>query len=346
MRTCFGKGGLGLKLELGKIPSKLLGNRLLKLAGAPSKNIVVPPKLGVDFGVIRLQKGFLIVSSDPITGTTENTGWYAVNVSANDVATSGNRPVYMQSVMLLPEGASSAELQDLWLQVHRSARMLGISITGGHTEVTPKLKRPIVVTTAFAFGDSFVTAADAKQGDSILLTKTAGIEGTSILASHVPKLGAKVNHVFVSRAKKFREKLSVVEEAVAAYKTGSVHAMHDCTEGGVLGAVYEMATASKKGFLLSVKDVPVARETEEVCKAFKIDPLKLIGSGALILAVERGAEPRVKAELEKIGVCATKIGEFTKRGKILVHPDGGEEKVFDAPVDELWRVEAMGYQSP
>jgi hydrogenase expression/formation protein HypE len=332
-----------LKLELGKIPPKLLESRLLKLAGAPSKDLVVPPKLGVDFGVVRLKSGYLIVSSDPVTGAVEDVGWYAVNVSANDVATSGNRPLYMQSVILLPEGATTEELQGLWVQIHRAARVLGISITGGHTEVTPKLRRPIVITTAFTYSDTFVTAADAEEGDSIMLTKTAGIEGTAILASQTTQSKLKMSPARLNSAKRFREKLSVVEEAEVAFRTGFVHAMHDCTEGGALGAVYEMANASKKGFLLFAKDVPVAQETREVCEAFGIDPLRLIGSGSLILAVKRGGESRVTAALAEIGVRVAKVGEFTKKRKILVRPDGIEEKVGDAPMDELWRVESSDH---
>ena len=274
------------------------------MTGAKSSQVVLEPSLGLDFGVVMLdpRRGpaksrssapgrYLIVSSDPITGVSERAGWYAVNVSANDIATSGNRPRFMQSVVLLPARASEKEVGLLIADMHETAGDLGIAIVGGHTEVSPGLDRPLVVTTAFALADSFVTTAGAKDGDTLMMTKTAGVEGTAIIATD-PRFGKGLKREDIAAARRYFEKLSVVEEAVAAYETGLVHAMHDCTEGGVLGAVFEMATASRLGLRVEEDEIPVSKVTARMCSSLGIDPLKLISSGTLIVAVEKGGKSK------------------------------------------------------
>ena len=206
------------------------------MTGAKSDRILMGPEAGVDFGVIKLNGCYMIVSSDPITGVASNVGWYAVNVSGNDVATSGNRPEFMESIIMLPEDSTEADLTKLADEMHRAADELGISIVGGHTELTPGLARPIIVVTAFSFVKGYVSSAGAQDGDKILMTKTAGLEGTAVLARESDRLGIRLGRSLVERAKRLEEQLSVVPEAVAAYGTGAVHGMHDCTEGGVLGS--------------------------------------------------------------------------------------------------------------
>jgi len=325
-----------LRLLLGKLPPDLLSKYTLRMTGAPSKNLVVPPKVGFDFGVVKLENRFLIVSSDPVTGVVEDIGWHAVVVSANDVATSGHRPQFIQSVILLPEGAKESLVREISRRVGTTARKLGITIVGGHTELTPGLKRPVLITTAFAMADSFVTSADARVGDTIMMTKSAGIEGTAILAREAAKLG--LNSHLVRRAAKLRGRMSIIEEAEASFKTGSVHAMHDCTEGGVLGGIYEMSVASGLGFEVHAAKILVSRETAGVCSALRIDPLRLIASGALLLAVKRGEEESVRMALGDLGVPVSSIGGFVAEKRVLFSPEGRKTWIRDAPTDELWRI--------
>jgi hydrogenase maturation factor len=332
-----------MELTLGKLPPEVLQKYLIGMTGAPSSALLVPPSIGVDFGVIKHGNVRLVVSSDPVTGVKERVGWYAVNVSANDVATSGNRPEFMQSIILLPEDATVGTVARISGEMHRTASALGITIVGGHTEVTPGLSRPIVITTAFAFAGSFVTAADAREGDTVMLTKSAAVEGTAICGSNGPRLGRGADAGMVRRAKGFYRKLSIVEEAVAAFRTGKVHAMHDCTEGGVLGAVYEMSYASNLGFELLGAKVPIAKETAYVCSRLSLDPLRLISSGALLLAVEPGAEEEVSKAVRAAGSRATVVGSFRKGERLLVGRDGRSEVVVEPPSDELWKlVDAKG----
>ena len=327
-----------MRLPLGKLPPDLLRKYLLGMTGAESKNLMVPPSIGVDFGVIREGEGFLIVSSDPVTGVEERIGWYAVNVSANDVATSGNGPRYLQSVILLPEDATQRTVASISGEMHRTAADLGITIVGGHTELTPRLGRPIVVTTAFCFAKTYVTAADAKPGDTLMLTKTAGVEGTAICGSEGSLSGGRMDEALMRRARGFYRKLSIVREAEAAFRTGKVHAMHDCTEGGVLGAVYEMSFASRLGFELREESVPLAEETSYVCSRLGLDPLRLISSGTLLLAVEPGAEEEVARVVRAVGSRATAVGRLRRGRRLLVTKDGGRETISEPPTDELWKV--------
>ncbi len=307
------------RLPIGKIPIDVLSTTILKLTGAQSDRITTPAKAGLDFAAVRAGKGYIVVSADPVTGVSREIGTYALRVSANDVATCGHRPQFAESVILLPEGSTQRQVEEIARQVHESAKRLEIAIVGGHTEVTPRLSHPIVVITAFCYVDDYVTSGDAKSGDTIMMTKTAGLEGTAVLGG----------------SKRFLDRLSVVDEAVAAYGTGCVHAMHDCTEGGVLGAIFEMSFASGLGFELEEGRIPVAPETANLCRKYGIDPLKLISSGALLLSVEKGKEREVVEALSPIR--ATTVGTFKKSGRTLVKKDGSMMTLHEAPEDELWR---------
>ncbi len=309
------------KLATGKIPIDVLNSTFLRLTGAESADVVTPPLAGLDFAALKVGEKFMIVSADPVTGVVKDIGRYSIIVSANDVATSGNRPQFAESVVLLPEGADRRDVLRIAGQMHLESKRLGIAIVGGHTEVTPGLGRPIVVVTAFSFVDDYISSRDAEEGDTMMMTKTAGLEGTAVLGG----------------SREFLDKLSVVDEAAMAHRTGYVHAMHDCTEGGVLGAAFEMSLASEVGFEMDESLVPVAPETRRICARNSVDPLKLIGSGSLLLSVEPGKERLLQDALKPI--CkATVIGSYVKKGRTLVTRDGSRQTLRAAPEDELWRV--------
>jgi hydrogenase expression/formation protein HypE len=318
----------------GKIPIDVLEKTVLRLRGKESKSIVTPPKAGLDFAAVKVGSKYMLVSADPITGVTKDIGEYAINVSANDVATSGNRPQFAETVVLLPEGSGRRSVGVVAAQLDAAAKRLGIAIVGGHTEVTPALERPIVMVTAFCFVDDYVTSGDAREGDSIMMTKTAGLEGTAVLAGR-RSLARAVGRETVRKASGFLSRISVVDEAVAAYGTRFVRAMHDCTEGGVAGAVYEMSLASGVGFALEEKAVPVAPETRSICNHLSLDPLKLIASGSILLSVKKGKEEEVRSALK--GTRVTRVGEFVRRKRVLIRSNGDEIPLDSAPEDELWR---------
>lgn len=307
------------------------------MTGARSSRVRTPPGAGSDFAAIETGSGYMLVSADPISGVSKDIGYYAVKVSANDVATSGNRPQFAESVILLPEGSAVADVRRIARQIHAAAKESGITIVGGHTEVTPRLEHPIVVITAFSFVDKFVTSGGAKDGDTIMMTKTAGLEGTAELLREGGLVPGGVSASLAARARSLIRDIDITDEAEAAFRTGHVRAMHDCTEGGVLGGVFEMSLASRVGFRLEESAVPVAPETREVCTRLSIDPLRLIGSGSLLLAVERGAEAQVERALRSV-VRVTRIGEFRRGPRVLQTMAGPEVELKGAPEDELWRV--------
>ncbi|MDA4112202.1 MAG: AIR synthase-related protein [Thaumarchaeota archaeon] len=322
------------KLPQGKLPIDVLKPMLHSMVG---NDLVVPPDIGIDVGITKSRGKYLVSSSDPITGAVERIGWHAVNVSANDVATSGIMPDTLNIVALFPEGTNLSEINRVMKDVNRTASSLGISVAGGHTEITPKLHRIILMVTAIGSGDAYVTSGDAVENDSILLTKTAGIEGTSILAK-LPEVARLVEPPTRKRAENLINKLSIMKEASSAFATGKVHAMHDVTEGGVIGSVLEMSLASKLGFEIFGDIVPRDESTKEICTKLKVDPLRLIGSGSLLIACAKGDASEIMQKLKLAKIRCTEIGTFlpSSKGRWL-ESDGKRGRLrADSIQDELW----------
>jgi hydrogenase maturation factor len=330
-----------MKLAHGKIPIDILESVVFKNLGIRRREVVLGPSAGIDGAVINVGNKSLVVSTDPITGAIELIGWLAVNINANDIATFGVEPAFLLSCILLPENADMKTVETISGQMGKAAKELGIAIVGGHCEVTPGLANPIVVgcTIGMTEKGNYVTAAGAKQGDKIILTKTAGIEGTAVLASDKEnQLKKVVSATTLRNAKRFYDQISVVKDAITAFKTGAVHAMHDPTEGGVAGGIHEMADASHLGFRVHKKKIPVRPETTEICNFFEIDPLQLTASGSLLIAVERDSADRVVGILSKEGITAEVIGEFlpSVEERIIIQEDGSSENLVRPVSDHLW----------
>jgi len=223
----------------------------------------------------------------------------------------------------------------------KAARKLGIAIVGGHCEVTPGLANPIVVGCAMGLTKkgNYVTAGGAKLGDKLILTKSVGIEGTAILAAdREEQLKKALKSTTLGNAKKFYEDISVVKEAVAAFRTGAVHAMHDPTEGGLAGGIHEMADASNLGVKIIEEKIRIAPETVRICDFFQIDPLQLIASGSLLIAAKRNSADKVVKVLEKNEISAAVIGEFTSspEKRFIIRKRGRLEKLVRPVSDHLW----------
>jgi len=330
-----------MKLPPGKIPIDILKAVVFKNLGAERPEVTVGPTAGVDGAVLDLDDKSLIVSMDPITGAVERIGWLAVNVNANDVATFGVAPAFLFSCIMLPENADSAIVDAICTQMNAAAKALGVAIVGGHCESTPSLANPIVVGCIMGTTEKgcYVTASGAKPHDKLILTKSAGIEGTAILASDRDKELAKtLNGEMLQNAKNFYNQISVVKDALTAYKTGGVHAMHDPTEGGVAGGIHEMADAAGLGVKIHAEAIPVKPETAKICGHFKIDPLQLIGSGALLVSAEAESAGKIIANLAQQQIEAAVIGEFlSDPSQRLLIQENGEVQVLPRPSsDHLW----------
>ena len=330
-----------MKLPPGKIPVDILKEVVFKNLGAERKEVVIGPSAGIDGAVLDLGDKSLVVSMDPITGAVERIGWLAVNVNANDVATFGVEPAFLFSCIMLPENAERNLVENISVQMNTAAKDLGIAIVGGHCESTPSLSNPIVVGCILGLTEKgrYVTAGGAKPGDKLILTKSAGIEGTAILATDREQtLKKTMNNTTLQAAKNFYNQISVVKDALTAYKTGGVHAMHDPTEGGILNGVHEMADASNIGVKITEKTIAVRPETAQICNYFQIDPLQLIGSGALLISAEQKSADKIVNNLKGEGVEAAVIGEFTENTEQrLLKQKDGVTKALPRPLsDHLW----------
>lgn len=330
-----------MKLPPGKIPIDILQNIVFKNLGIDRKEVTLGPKAGVDGAVLEIGNKSVIVSMDPITGAVERIGLEAVTVNANDVATFGVEPAFIFSCIMLPEGADSQTVEAISTQMGTAAKELGIAIVGGHCESTPGLTSPIVVCCIMGLTEKgkYVTAAGSKAGDKLILTKSAGIEGTAILATDRQTQLSKVfSPMLLDSAKSFYNQISVVKDALTAYQAGGVHAMHDPTEGGILNGVHEMADAAGLGVKIFEEKIVVEPETAKICRYFEIDPLQLISSGALLISAESEAAPKIIQALHEKKIYATIIGEFNSSPikRFLQKKDGSTEELPRPLTDQLW----------
>jgi hydrogenase maturation factor len=331
-----------MALPTGKIPVDILREVIFKNLGAKRKEVVLGPSAGIDGAVLEVGEKSIIVSMDPITGALETLGWLAVNVNANDIATFGCDPLFLVSCILLPEKAEEKTIRIISAQMNEAAGALNMAIVGGHCETTPALTSPIVIGCAIGITEKgkYVTAAGAESGDFLILTKNVAIEGTAILASdREAQLKRFLNTKVLKKAKEFYKQISIVKDATTAFKTGGVHAMHDSTEGGVAGAIHEMADASNLGFHIYEERIRVKPETQKICEFFSIDPLRLIASGSLLIAAKPNSTDQIKKALAKAGVQSEVIGEFTPspQDRTITRKNGKIESLERPITDHLWQ---------
>jgi len=331
-----------LRLPAGKVPPRILKRTVFKHLGSKRRDVVVGPSEGEDAAIIRVGKELLAVHCDPISGAYSNIGWVAMNIATNDIATRGVRPCWALSCVMLPQGSGEKDLTTICGQMGEAAERLGVSIVGGHSEVTIGLDHPLVVVSVFGIVEdgNYVTTGGTRPGSKIILTKSAGIEGTAILASDRGKpLSGRFGDEFVEKAKEYFDRLSVLREALTAFSYGGVLAMHDPTEGGIAGGLNEMADASKTGFRVYEDRIPVSHETNEICRFFEIDPLSLISSGALLIAASPEKANGIVRRLEEEGIEASIIGDILDdvKHRTIIRRSGVEEELPMPVSDELWK---------
>lgn len=298
-------------LASGKLPPRLL-DRLLRWRGAPDRRVLVGPGCGIDAAVVAVGRHRLILKADPVTFTARRVGWYAVQVNANDVAVMGGRPAWFQPTILVPPGTRASVVMTIARDIDRACRALGVAVTGGHTEVTDAVTRPVVAgdMQGLLVAPRIVTAGGARPGHRLLLTKAAGIEGTAILAhERASELARALSATLVRSAQKLRQRpgISVVPEAIIAVRHGA-SAMHDPTEGGVRAGLHEIAFASRVRLDVHIDRIPVVPETAEICRHYGIDPLGLIGSGALLVAVPAARVSMLLRAWARKGIIGGVIG--------------------------------------
>lgn len=305
-------------LPVGKLPAPIL-LELLERYTRPDPRLVVGPRVGEDAAVLDMGDRYLVAKTDPITFATDAIGWYCVHVNANDVAAMGAEPRWFLATVLLPEGKATGALADhIFAQLADACREINVTLCGGHTEITYGLDRPIVVGQMLGEveKDRLVTSAGARPGDVLLLTKGISVEGTSIIAREkAGDLRGLYPDEWIRHCQDFLHHpgISLVRDALMASSVARVHAMHDLTEGGLSTGLYELAQASDVGLWVDGDAIAIFPETEVLCRQFGLDPLGLIASGALLIAVNPDDAGKVKRALSDAGIACQEIARVVER---------------------------------
>ena len=332
-------------LPAGKLPHHVLRDMLKRYAGGDDPRLLVGPGLGEDAAVIDFGDTCLVAKTDPITFATDRIGWYAVHVNANDVAVMGAQPKWFLAVVLLPASSSTLELARAVMDdISATCDELGVTVCGGHTETTTSVDRPIVVGQMLGevSPQRLVRKERLAVGDDVILTQGAAIEGTAILARDLrPRLEGRVPNGVLERAGRLLVDpgISVLPAVRVALGAGDIHAMHDPTEGGVTSGLAELAAAAGRGLEVFADRIPVIDETRIVCGCLNVDPLRLIASGALLLATPPAETGSVTAALTTAGIPACVVAVVRPEDEgVVIRDTHGCRPLAPVARDELARI--------
>ncbi|MCK5129817.1 MAG: AIR synthase family protein [Clostridiales bacterium] len=323
--------------NIGKLTNKQLEEIVLSEIGARRDDVVMRPGIGMDCGAIKIGDDVCVLSTDPITAASKNAGTLAVHVCCNDAASAGAEPIGLLLTILAPPDASVDDIKKVVSDAQSAANKLNVEIIGGHTEFTDAVNRMVISATVIGKAENgkYFSAQGAKEDDAIIITKFAGMEGTAIIAAdHRDKIEDILSQEEINGAIKLSEEISVVKEGLLA-RNLPVTAMHDVTEGGILGALHEMCTASNIGALINLDKVVVLNITRKICEKLDLDVYRLISSGCMLMSASDG---KVVADaLNENGIPACVVGMF--KGKtIMAAKDGVTFEVAPPDKDEIYKI--------
>lgn len=324
-------------MKVGKIPESVLKRSVFKQIHTKREEVLLGAGVGEDCAAIKLADDeMFVISTDPITGTAADIGHLAIHVTMNDLASAGAKPIGVMLTILLPESVQETDLKKMMGQMEQVCNELNVQIMGGHTEVTKVVNQPLISVCGVgkAKVGKLVSTSGANPGDDILASKWIALEGTSIIAKEKEaELLQRYPGELVHTAQEFDQYLSVLPEAKVAVMSG-VSAMHDVTEGGIFGALWELAESSGVGLEIDLRKIPVKQETIEVCEFFHINPYELISSGCMLMASPDGNT--LVRELKKAGIHAAVIGKATAgNDRVLLNEE--ERRFLEPPKpDELF----------
>lgn len=333
--------------KIGKIDLDTFTSFLLPRLGKSDETVIVPPKTGVDAAVIDIGNDrVLIIAEDPIFAIPQQPlemfGWYTVHIGASDVAVMGVKPRYMTYSLLMPPETKEEDFRTIVDAIHRAALELEIAIVGGHTGYYPGFAAPTVGgVTVFAVADKhgYVTPAGAMPGDDVVLTKGPAIETAGILSVIKEKqLLERYSPSLVEKAKALCKQMTVVADALLAMDSGGVTAMHDATEGGVIGGLFEIASASEVGMEIHEAAFVYPDEVRMVCEAFEIDPIAAIAEGSLLITVRPNRSNSIVHKLRAAGIGASIVGKVTDdiETRIIERRDGTIAPLEIPRQDPFW----------
>jgi hydrogenase expression/formation protein HypE len=328
-------------MKTGKLDSKLLEEIVFKNIRYKRPEVLTRPGIGEDCAVVDFGEYDCILSTDPITGAISKIGGLAVHISCNDIASNGIEPLGILLACMLPEGTTVEQIEEIMRQAGEESAKLGVEIIGGHTEITAAVNQPIIVSTALGRAPKGASqkGQNMRPGDYILMTKEAGLEGTGIIAwDHKDKLETFLTQDEIRNAKAMLDQVSVVKEGIIAGKIGTA-GMHDITEGGVLGAVWEMCQIADTGAELWADEIPVAEVTKKICRYFDIDWLRLISSGCMLIISHPEQKDQLIKEILAADISITCIGRVTDSTEGLIMTCGNAKTEITPPEsDELYKV--------
>ncbi len=335
--------------EIGKITSEIFDELIYPRLGAKNNNVVIGPRHGVDAGIAKIGGKAVAMTTDPVFIVPEygfeKAAWFAIHILVSDVVTSGLPPTYLSIDLNLPLSMTKRELETIWQVINRECKKIGINIICGHTARYDNCNYPMVGgATVLAVGklSEYVAPVFIRPGDALIITKGPAIEACGIFATMFPKLIKSTFGLdFAERAEKLFYKMSVVKDAQTAIKIGirdrGVSAMHDATECGILGGVYEMAQASKLGVVLERESIVMEDCVPEICRYFEIDPFKSISEGTLLIACRHHKAESLVKILAANDIKSSIAGEFVPRRKGLSIIENGRKVELKHPkVDPFW----------
>lgn len=326
-------------MKIGKVPENVLKRSVFKQIQYRREEVVLGPGVGEDCAAVELSEDeVFVLSTDPITGAAHEIGKLAVHITANDLATAGADPIGLMLTVLLPPGTQEEELRNLMKEIMTECKELQMTVMGGHTEVTAAVNQILVSVTGVGKvkKGKLISTGGLKPGQELVMTKYAGLEGTGIIATEKEtELLTRYPKSFLEEAKGLLSQVSVVKDAKIA-RQFDVSAMHDVTEGGIFGALWEVAVASKVGLEIELNKIPIKQQTVEICEFFDLNPYLLISSGSLLIGADRGSD--LVDALKKHGIEAAVIGRTTSGNDKVVYY--GDEKRFLEPPksDELYKI--------
>ena len=325
-------------MEIGKLPNDVLENIIISNIKNKRKEVLVRAAVGEDNAIIDFGKEVCVMSTDPITGATKDIGRLAIHISCNDVAASGAEPTGVLLTILAPPATTEEDIEEIMRDAGQAAEKLDVEIMGGHTEITDAVNRVVISTTVVGkqLKEKLPNPQEIEIGDKVIITKYAGIEGTSIIAKELEGiLIDKMDKEDLEIAKDMDSMLSVVKEGMICGEIG-VNYMHDITEGGVFGAVWEAVKAIGKGIKIKEELIPVKDVTKKIAGILDIDVYRLISSGSMLIITKADKLRKIQEELEELNIKATVIGEVIEEGIFL---EKGSEKIAIQPPasDELYK---------
>ncbi|MGI6721695.1 MAG: AIR synthase family protein [Anaerovoracaceae bacterium] len=330
-----------MKLKTGKLDSDLLEKIVFDKITYKRPEVITRPGIGEDCAVVDYGSYECVMSTDPITAAITDIGRLSIHISCNDIASNGIQPIGILLAVMLPEGTTEDEIEEMMRQAGQASEALGVEIIGGHTEITPAVNKPVIVSTAIGRGEKWASqnAENMKTGDYILMTKSAGLEGSGVIAcDYEDELKTFLTDEEIQTAKDMLNRVSVVEEGVIAGKIGT-SGMHDITEGGILGAVWEMCRIGKTGAEVWVDKIPVEPVTRKICDKYDIDYLRLISSGCMMIMAPPDKKDELMEAISAAGIDVVCIGRIKPEDEGICMKIGRELIEIAPPMgDEVYKV--------